>query len=74
VHDVLSGVTTELPVGSGASEACVVSSLDASSTVLSDVPASGNVSWYLVRGRNLCGSGPYGSASDGTPRESAACP
>ena len=35
-------------------------------------PAAGF--YYLVRGRNVCGDGTYGRASDGTSRASAACP
>jgi hypothetical protein len=73
VHDVLSGVVAELPVGSGAAETCVETTA-ASSIVVSDVPLPGDVTWYLVRGRNPCGDGTYGNASDGTLRESPACP
>ena len=73
VHDVLTGVVTELPVGSGAAETCFETTA-LNSTVVSEVPSSGSVAWYLVRGRNLCGDGTYGSASDGTPRASDACP
>ena len=74
VHDVLTGLVTELPVGAGASESCLESSLAESTTLVADVPGTGAASWYLVRGANGCGAGSYGSASDGTPRESNACP
>ena len=73
MHDVLTGVLGELPVGSGAGEACLDSTA-AASIVVSDVPFSGSGTWYLVRAENSCGAGTYGSASDGTPRTSDACP
>jgi hypothetical protein len=38
-----------------------------------DVPASGHGFWYLYRGRNGCGDGSYGFATDGSERISAAC-
>jgi hypothetical protein len=73
VHDVLAGATGELPVGSGVSETCAGTTA-ASSIVVPEVPSPGSGYWYLVRGRNLCGDGTYGNASDGTARASAVCP
>jgi hypothetical protein len=37
------------------------------------VPAPGHGFWYLSRGRNSCGAGTYGFASNGTERLSTAC-
>jgi hypothetical protein len=37
------------------------------------VPA-GSGFWYLVRGRNACGTGTYGLESTGRERIVAACP
>jgi len=74
MHDVLTGLVAELPVGSGASETCLASGIAESSTLASGDPASGSIYWFLVRGANSCGLGSYGNASDGSPRESTACP
>ena len=38
------------------------------------VPAAGDATYYLVRGRNVCGEGTYGKASDQSERLSAVCP
>jgi hypothetical protein len=38
-----------------------------------DLPDSERGFWYLYRGRNACGTGSYGYASDGTERLSTAC-
>jgi hypothetical protein len=72
-HDVVAGRISDLPVGSGA-ETCLESSITAASTVVPELPPTGHGSWYLVRGRNACGIGSYGSDSNGTERVSAACP
>ena len=37
------------------------------------IPAPGRGFWYVYRGRNACGTGTYGSASNGTERTSAVC-
>jgi len=36
-------------------------------------PRVGGVFYYLVRGRDACGNGPYGHRSDGTEIVSTAC-
>jgi hypothetical protein len=74
VHDVLRGLFHELPVGSGGSETCVASETSAASFADPGVPPLGTGYWYLIRARSPCGIGGYGSASDGTPRASGACP
>ena len=72
-HELLRGITLELPVGSGASETCVASGLASSATDLT-LPAAGDAFWYLSRGVNSCGTGTYGVDSDALPRNSTACP
>ena len=74
VHDVLVGLISEFPVGSGAGEACLASGIAESSTTDTGIPPSGDGFWYLIRGRNNCEAGPYGTDSAGTPRTSGACP
>jgi len=73
VHDVLRGAIDDQPVGGG-SEACLASGIPGTTTTDPQLPAAGKGFRYLVRGRNSCGTGSYGSATDGTPRSSAACP
>jgi hypothetical protein len=80
-YDVVRGVVTELPVGSGSSESCLTpgGTLE-TSTSDPAVPAVWVSWWYLVRGTNFCGSGSYGNVYDpgtslhGSPRTSTACP
>ena len=75
--DVLRGLVRRLPVG-GADERCLVHGTVARTLTDPDLPGTGDAFWYLVRGENLCGVGPYGfEEQDGlpaAPRESAACP
>ncbi len=74
VHDVLRGALSDLPVGTGSSEICLASGIAAASVPDASTPASGEGLRYLVRGRNVCGVGSYGFATDGTERVSGACP
>ena len=78
VHDVLRGSTSELPVGSGAGETCLVAGIAAATASDPALPPVMSSYWYLVRGRNACGVGTYGfRGSGGTPgaeRTSTACP
>ena len=41
---------------------------------LLSVPPSGEAFYYLIRATNVCGIGAYGTDSDGSERESGACP
>ncbi len=75
VYDVARGVAGELPVGSGASETCVVSGTAAGSASDSSTPAAGQVFWYLLRGRHGCGAGTYGYGGEPpAERITAVCP
>ena len=58
----------------GSSEVCLEAGTAGTSVVDVEVPAVGLVAGYLVRARNACGTGGYGTWSDGTPRTSSACP
>ena len=73
-HDVVRGSIAELPVGSGSSESCLESGLAASETTDPELPSPGTGVWYLVRGRNSCGAGTYGTTSADEPRSTATCP
>jgi photosystem II stability/assembly factor-like uncharacterized protein len=72
-HQVLRGLIAELPVG-GASDACIVAGTIASSATDPVVPPTGAGFWYLVRARNACGTGTWGSTSGGSPHIGTACP
>ncbi len=74
VHDLLRGAVPELPVGNKPSETCVAPGVSGTIATDSTPPQAGHGLWYLVRGRNVCGAGTYGTASNGTPRTSTACP
>ena len=73
VHQVVRGLVSQLPVG-GASDACLAVGTLASSVTDSELPPVDDAFWYLVRARNACGTGSYGTASDGTPRLAVVCP
>ena len=73
IHQVLRGLISHLPVGSGApSEECTtvlgVSMID------NDPLSPGSGFWYLPRGRNDCGGGTYGEELPPVERVSPTCP
>jgi hypothetical protein len=76
---VLRGHVSGLPVGrAGADERCLVTNSEADTLTDPELPASGDAFWYLVRGENVLGNGPYGFEGlhgvPGAPRLSATCP
>jgi len=76
---VLRGHLRGLPVGTlGADERCLVSNSGTDTFTDSELPVSGDAFWYLVRGANELGSGPYGFEElhgvPAAPRLSATCP
>ena len=73
-YDIARGRLDELPVGSGASETCLASGLAAPGASDASIPPSDGGFWYLVRGKNACGAGPYGKTSSGADEISAVCP
>lgn len=73
-YDAMRGEVLELPVGGGASETCVGSGLSATTASEAGAPAAGGSFYVLVRGRNVCATGSYGTSSNGTPRVTNACP
>ena len=74
-YDVLRGRLDELPVGTGASESCLVNGWGALTFDDIEDPPAGVGFYYLIRGTNGCGIGAYGVASpSGAERITAACP
>lgn len=78
VYDLARGPVGQLPVGAGAAETCLASGLPATSTSDAILPGVGQGFWFLVRGRNSCGTGTYGYATvNGLPvteRITPTCP
>jgi hypothetical protein len=73
VYDVVSGLVSELPVG-GVGEICVRSGGVSPQQVDATVPDPGACFYYLVRARNVCGTGSYGTRTGGVERTTASCP
>jgi hypothetical protein len=77
--DVVRGALGALPVGpGGGDEACIGDNEPDSTFRIGTDPPAGGCYWYLVRGVNDCGPGPYGyEATNGTPpvpRATTTCP
>lgn len=77
--DVLRGSVHGFPVGqAGAGERCMIHDTVAHTLTDPDLPQPGDSFWYLVRGENLCGNGPYGfegvRGAQAAPRVSVTCP
>jgi len=78
-YDVFRGLLTGLPVGpGGGDETCLANDVVGTTVTDPTDPAVDEGFWYLVRGENLCGSGPCGyEAQNGVatnPRVSTTCP
>lgn len=74
VHDILRGDLSQLPVGLGASETCLLNGTSLATATDSSLPLPANGYWYLIRGRNVCGNGSYGITSNSDVRASNSCP
>ncbi|HJQ99505.1 MAG TPA: hypothetical protein VJ826_14415, partial [Candidatus Polarisedimenticolaceae bacterium] len=72
-YDLMRGSLAEFPVGGKPSETCVDSTTSTSATD-GATPSLGSGFYYLVRGKNACGVGGYGTRSNGTPRNPTVCP
>ena len=68
------GALSGLPVTESSEAACMGPGTVATFVLDASVPAAGTGRWYLVRGRNSCGAGTYGGATNGVERTSAVCP
>jgi len=74
LHDLVRGRLDELPVGGGASEACVAAGLYDATAADPALPPARRGFYYAVRAWNVCGVGSYGATSAGGARVTAACP
>lgn len=74
VYDLVRGnVGAPFDPGSIGAGTCAARDLAGPSAPETSTPARGTANWFLVRARNACAVGPWGTRSDGTPRVNAAC-
>ncbi len=72
-YDVVRGSTAAFPVGPGGGDESCFNDLGAATLNDPAIPAVGAGFWYLSRGENTCGNGPWGNATSG-PRITTTCP
>jgi hypothetical protein len=72
-YQVYREIESRRPVGAGPGAVCLASGLTDETATDGALPALSGAFRYLVRAVNSCG-GPWGKASDGTPRSVTACP
>ena len=74
-HVAMRGLISGLPVGPGGGDE-VCSNLAPGSTAFSDAtsPLPGTSYRYLVKGKNACGAGSWGTQSNGAPHVTTSCP
>jgi hypothetical protein len=70
-YDVVRGT---LGAGAGTGSTCLANDVAARTLTDAANPAPGTAFTYLVRASNACGTGPFGAASSGAPRNPTACP
>ena len=63
VYDLVSGTRTGLGAFNGSTAACLATGSPPPVDDIRADPARGQVYWYLIRARNSCGNGTYGSAA-----------
>jgi hypothetical protein len=73
-YDVVRGSIGAFPIGPGGGDETCFPDLDVPSLTDSTLPAPQTGFWYLSRGKNACGIGPYGLGHDGNPRVTTTCP
>jgi len=75
VYDVVTGDLGALrAAGTISGASCLGTAGTVPSRIDPTVPAPGSGLYYVVQGRNTCGAGGFGAASNGTPRTHASCP
>ncbi len=74
LYDVVRGSLSQLPVGTGPSEACLESGSSDAMALDPEIPPPGSGHYYIVRARNGCGTGTYGFQAGAAERASPACP
>ncbi len=74
VYDVMRGEVAELPVGTGTLETCLEPNSSEPVAIDDTLPDPSCSYYYLIRGRNNCGLGSYGTDSLGGTRSTPVCP
>jgi hypothetical protein len=73
-YDIVRGLGSELPVGNGANELCLIPGGTTALSTTDNTPTPLNdYFWYVVRARDSCAPGSY-SDINGQPRATATCP
>jgi hypothetical protein len=73
-YDVVRGSLKEFPVGPGGIDEACFNDLTVTTVTDTALPAPTAGFWYLSRGQNACGTGTFGSRSNGLPRTTTTCP
>jgi len=73
-YDVVRGSTTFLPTGPGGIDEVCFPNTGGPSIADGALPPPGTAYWYLVRAKNSCGIGSYGTDSSLNPRLTTTCP
>ncbi|HEX4823961.1 MAG TPA: immunoglobulin domain-containing protein [Candidatus Polarisedimenticolaceae bacterium] len=74
-YDVASSTISDLRSGGIAGATCLANDVSGASYADGRIPAAGEAYYYIVRGQTACGTGGYGTDSNGVPRSpAAACP
>jgi hypothetical protein len=74
LYDAVRGSLNALPAGPGGADEACFGDLATAGLVDAAIPPAGTGYWYLTRGQNGCGTGTYGTRSNGTPRSTTTCP
>ncbi len=75
IYDLLRGDLDDLrSTGSIGAASCLAGGLSATSFADGTAPGADRGFYYLVQGRNACGSGGWGDSSGGAPRSHPPCP
>jgi DNA-binding beta-propeller fold protein YncE len=75
LHQLVRGILGHFPgPAADPTETCLATSATTPTATDGSVPPVHTGYWYLVRGKNACGRGPYGFASGNVEELSAVCP
>jgi N-acetylneuraminic acid mutarotase len=74
LYDVVRGALGAFPVGPGGGDEVCFDNRAGTTLAEPALPNLGSGFWYLARGQTSCGSGTFGTRSDGSPRTTATCP
>lgn len=73
-YDVVRGDVAFLPVGPGGGDESCFPNLPGPTVTDGTTPSVGTCLYYIVRAKNSCGPGTYGTTHTGSPRITTTCP